>query len=339
MKRLAFLGAMNRDLVADIAGDVVLKKLKIDAPPLIETPITDALAEKGARLLGDIGAADYLGGSAFNAARVAALLNSASEALSLSFFGTAGTVEDGAPHLAALADWHVSSEAVRQSPLPPATCLAMVESAGRTLLTATGANAGIADYLRDQSGDIARRLAASDVVHITSFLDPASPGLVAALLDNVRQLNPDIVVSLDPGAAWIIPGGEGFAKLLAQTDILHLNNEEFAHFGSDDEAIAALGARLHSANWLIVARNHLGVALHWGRADQSLETNALPETPLPASVLDSTGAGDTFCGAFLWHFCTNPAHPLDAARHGFTLARAKIAINGPLTKDVLASLR
>ncbi len=338
MKKLAFLGAMNRDLVADIAGDIVLKTLKIDAPALIETPISDSLAEKGARLLGDVGAADYLGGSAFNAARVAALLNSASEPLSLSFFGIAGTVDQVAPHLAALADWHVASEAVQRTPLPPATCLAMVEPAGRTLLTATGANAGIADYLRDESGDIALRLASSYLVHITSFLDPASPGLVAALLDKVRKLNPGIVVSLDPGAAWIIPGGDGFANLLAQTDILHLNNEEFAHFGSGDEAIAALGARLRSENWLIVARSHVGVALHQGSADQLLETNTLPETPLPANVLDSTGAGDTFCGAFLWHFCTSPAHPLEAARHGFALARAKIGIKGPLTKAALASL-
>jgi len=338
MKKLAFLGAMNRDLVADIAGDIVLKILKIDAPALIETPITDELAEKGSRLLGDICAEDYLGGSAFNAARVAALLNIPSEALSLSFFGVAGTVDQSAPHLAALADWHVASEAVQRTPLPPATCLAMVEPAGRTLLTATGANAGIVDYLRDKSGEIALRLASSDLVHITSFLDPASPGLVAALLDKVRKLNPDIVVSLDPGAAWIIPGGDGFANLLAQTDILHLNNEELAYFGSDDDAVATLGARLHSANWLIVARNHLSVALHQGRADHLLETNVLPETPLPANVLDSTGAGDTFCGAFLWHFCTNPADPLDAARHGFAQARAKIAIKGPLTKDALVSL-
>jgi sugar/nucleoside kinase (ribokinase family) len=336
MKRLAFLGAMNRDLVADIAGDIVLKQLGVDAPALIETPVSDAMAETGARLLFTFGAADYLGGSAFNAARVAALLNASGKDLDLSIFGIAGQIGPNAPHLLALAEWGVASAAVLQSPHPPATCLAMVESAGRTLLTATGANAGIAAYLRDESGRLAQGLAACELIHITSFLEPASPGLTADLLVAARKINPDLMVSLDPGAAWIMPGGEGLDRLLAHTDILHLNNEELAHFGGNDPAaIVALGTRLRQQNWLIVARNHCTIAIHQGRAGGPLSSRHLPDVALPANVLDSTGAGDTFCGAFLWHFGKNPNAPLQAARHGFALARAKIAQKGPLTAQTL----
>ncbi len=334
MKRLAFLGAMNRDVVADIAGDIVLQQLNLDAPALIETPISDDLAEAGTSLLSSLGAADHLGGSAFNAARIAALLNARNPALDLAFFGIAGQVGTQTPHLSALKEWNIASDQVRQSALPPATCLAMVENAGRTLLTAIGANAGIAAYLHDHSGKLVEHLAQCDLLHVTSFLDPASPGLIADLLTAARKHNPRLVVSLDPGAAWIFPGAEGFERLLNQTDILHLNNEELAHFGAD--AISALGERLHADNWLIVARNHLSVALHEGRAGQGFVTRQLPEVPLPARVLDSTGAGDTFCGAFIWHIA-NDSDPLDAAHHGFALARKKVTIKGPLTAAHVSS--
>jgi len=330
MKRLAFLGAMNRDLVVDIPGATLLKQLDIAAPALIETPVSDEKAAAGAAILSGLGAADYLGGSAFNAARVAALLNAARGELDLVFFGIAGQVDGRAPHMDALAEWGIASGCVRQSAAPPATCLAMVEPAGRTLLTANGANAGIAFYLRDESGELARSLAGCDLVHVTSFLDPASPGLAADLLAAARRINPRPLVSLDPGAAWINPGGPGFERLLGQADILHLNHEELAHFGADPAVIAALGERLHGESWLIVARTHNDVALHQGRAGLPIEIQRLPKSPLPSMVRDSTGAGDTFCGAFLWHFCTRPDAALDAARQGFALARAKIGIKGPL---------
>lgn len=333
MKRLAFLGAMNRDVVAEIAGSVVLQQLDLSAPPLIETPVSDELAQAGASILSSLGAADYLGGSAFNAARIAALRNAHQPILDLAFFGIAGQADDGFPHLAALRQWQIACDHVQESPLPPATCLAMVEPAGRTLLTAIGANAGIAAYLSDGGGTLARHLAQSDLVHITSFLDPASPGLVADLLLAARRHNPHLTVSLDPGAAWILPGALGFKRLLQQTDILHLNHEELAHFGAGPDAIISLGQRLQ-ANWTIVARTHATVAIHEGRAGGEIVTRRLPDVPLPPTIRDSTGAGDTFCGAFLWHFATG-ADPLEAARHGFATARAKIAQNGPLTPATL----
>lgn len=328
MKRLAFLGAMNRDLVADIAGDIVLQRLGLAAPALIETAVSDDVAASGAAILAGMNAADYLGGSAFNAARVAGLLNAKDRMLDLAFFGIAGVIDGRAPHLAALADWRIASEHVQQSALPPATCLAMVEKSGRTLLTASGANAGIADYLRDEHGTLARILAGQHIVHITSFLDPASPGLIADLLAEARAINPGLMVSLDPGAAWIIPGGEGFERLLRHADILHLNAEELAHLGG---APADITPRLHSEDALIVARTHIDVTIRQGQSSR-----ALPSVALPAHVIDSTGAGDTFCGAFLWHLATG-ADPLDAASRGFTLARAKITQNGPITAETLSA--
>lgn len=336
MKRLVFLGAMNRDLVAHIPAAAMLSKLRLAAPPLLETPVSDAVAEQGASLFNALGAADHLGGSAFNAARIVALLDAETQRLALSFLGLAGRVGQAAPHLDALRDWGIAADGVQHSALPPATCLAMVESAGRTLLTASGANAGIATWLSERGDDLARRIADADLIHVTSYLDPAAPGLIAAILAEARRRNPHLRVSLDPGAAWVLPGGAGFEQLLAQADILHLNQEELAHLcGSANPA--TLGGRLHPRHWLIVARTHCGATLYEDRGDAPSAIRKLPDTPLPAAIVDATGAGDTFCGGFLWHLLANRADPLDAARLGFTLARAKVGKEGPLTAEDISS--
>lgn len=326
---------MNRDLVAGIPAATILPDLAPAASPLVETPVSDTMAGQGASLLLAHGATEYLGGSAFNAARVAALLNAGDQRHHLSFLGIAGSVGGTSPHLAALKAWQVNSDGVQQSPLPPATCLAMVESAGRTLLTASGANASIADFLRERREELARCVASCDLIHVTSYLDPDAPALVAELLHRARQHNPQLLVSLDPGAAWVIPGGPGFDRLLAQSNILHLNNEEFSHLRDAGAALSTMTDRLVPGYRLIVARNHASVAMHEQRSGGKTASTHLPETPLPAEIRDATGAGDTFCGAFLWHFLGRRDNPLDAARHGFALARAKVGIDGPITENLV----
>ena len=336
MTKLGFFGAMNRDVVVHHPASALSQALGVDAPPLLETPVSDDVAARGADTLQKLGAADYLGGSAFNTARVVALLDQPRER-DLAFFGIAGAVGGRYPHLDALSGWSVSTAEVERSPLPPAPCLAMVEPAGRTLLTAHGANAGIAAWLQRNATQLAKAIAGRDLVHVTSFLDPETPGLIADILAQARALNPALMVSLDPGMAWIAPGGEGLARLLRQTGILHLNAEEFAVLGGR-QAVESVGAGLASL-WTIVARSHDSVAIYAKGTAGDVVAHELPVAPLPRDVRDATGAGDTFCGGFLWNLSSDSTQPLAAARFGFALARAKIALDGPLSAEAAQMLR
>lgn len=334
MKKLGFFGAMNRDVVVQRPAAPLLAALGVDAPLLIETAVSDGIAQRGATLANELGAVTWLGGSAFNSARVAALLDEGNS-LDLAFFGLAGTVGSGQPHVSALREWGVATDAVDIAPQPPATCLAVVEPAGRTLLTALGANAGIAAFLRGNRVSLVEAIAGRDLVHVTSYLDPEAPGLIAELLAEARRLNPGLLVSLDPGAAWVMPGGPGFRRLLAETNILHLNTEEFGHLCGPDprpKEVLALLNRLHPHRPMVVARTHIGAAIHRLDATGQSTSESLPDTPLPAQVRDATGAGDTFCGAFLCRMLADPNAPLEAARLGFAMARVKIALDGPLTR-------
>ncbi|MBJ3785587.1 carbohydrate kinase family protein [Devosia sediminis] len=325
MRKIGFLGAMNRDVVVEQPTADLLPLLGAEATPLVETPVSDAVAQRGSALLEGRGAATWLGGSAFNVARVVALLNR-DRAFDLAFFGIAGSVAGTQPHLATLVEWAVDTGSVAVSPLPPATCLAMVEPSGRTLLTALGANAGIAAWLTANRDQLAKAIAGRDLVHVTSFLDPEAPGLIAGILATARSFNPSLMVSLDPGMAWIAPGGQGLSPLLRQTNILHLNAEEFALLGGSESVPGLLDRLTPGAK--IVARTHAGATVFSASGAESLPERAPAQDFL---AVDPNGAGDTFCGGFLSAYAENPDEPLRAAGLGFALARKKVGIKGPLT--------
>lgn len=332
MKKLGFLGAMNRDLVANLSGADLIKQIAVEAEPLVETAVSDALARRGAEALARLGAKSYLGGSAFNVARVVGLLNHVSPRVEGRFIGIAGAVDECWPHVDALNELGISASMVKTLAVPPATCLAMVEPGGRTLLTALGANAQIVTYLKDERSSITAELADCDVVHVTSFLDNDVPALLAEIIGVAKGLNPGLKLSLDPGAAWVFPGGDGFDSLLRETDILHLNHEELAHLTQGRVGgIGAVGEQLTPSGWMIVSRHHEWVGVYEGQGADVLVSNELPKLQEPIRVVDANGAGDTFCGAFLWAWLAGQS-ALNAAEFGFSCARAKVGIAGPLSK-------
>jgi hypothetical protein len=166
MKKLGFLGAMNRDLVATLSGADLIRQIGAEAEPLVETAVSDTAALRGAEALTRLGTRSFLGGSAFNVARVVGILNTVSPLVDGQFVGIAGAVDGGWPHVEALVELGISPRRITKFETPPATCLAMVEPGGRTLLTALGANAQVQNYLTAERDGIVSALSECDVVHV-----------------------------------------------------------------------------------------------------------------------------------------------------------------------------
>src|SRR6266536_1765162 len=126
-------------------------------------------------------------------------------------------------------------------------CFSYVDGGERTLLTAPGANVELAEVIDQEFEHLARYLAETRVVHVTSLLDAETPRRLLALLQYVKRINRSTLVSFDPGHAWACEQTAEVRGILALSDFLLVNSGEFAALAGDRlqlELGASLGMRL-----------------------------------------------------------------------------------------------
>jgi ribokinase len=136
----------------------------------------------------------------------------------------------------------------------------------------------------------------------------------------------------------------GVREILAHTDILIPNEREAAQLvGDPDRVIDTVAAAEQVANEvvakygdvfagiLIVTLGELGAVIR--RPDGSFSHVTTPHGTEPLTVVDTTGAGDSFCGAFA---VASLRHPLDlAVRAACTVA--SVSVTGRGTQSSYAS--
>ena len=144
----------------------------------------------------------------------------------------------------------------------------------RAQLTVKGAMAALTDA--DVPGELVR---SARHLHVSSYylLDGLRPGL-PALARAARDAGASISLNpqADPEERW----DAGIGRLAPLVDVLFVNEMEDAAIDSDDFPLVVVkrGARGAAARWPGGAAEHPGI---------------------PAKVVDSTGAGDTFDAGFL----------------------------------------
>ena len=114
--------------------------------------------------------------------------------------------------------------------------------------------------------------------------DPVAQG--AALM----QLRPAIAV-LDTMAEWIVGHRRALDEVLAGVGAVSVNEEELRLLGGSDPDRAVAAVRARGPRVVVVKRGGGGVALFTAAG-----MVAIPA--YPAKVVDPTGAGDAFAGAF-----------------------------------------
>ena len=156
-------------------------------------------------------------------------------------------------------------------------------------------------------------LTAYDTIHIIP-LGSASRQLV--FLQACRQRGARCIAVSTSIIEQIAQEKEALRQILAQADLVFMNEAEaYGIFGSPEQAHGRTGQTIFIT---------LGAA--GARVVQGEWHTAVPTAP--ATELDPTGAGDTFCGAVLARLAQG-AHPVMAARAAAPLAAQMIEHIGP----------
>lgn len=170
-------------------------------------------------------------------------------------------------------------------------CYCLVERSGeRTFLSVHGVEYSFhAEYMDTFAGEH------FDYTYICGLeVEEKTGGELVAWL----EAHPDIAgtVVYAPGPRGIEVDADRTERILALHPILHLNEQEAqALAGAETDSVLASAQVLHAktGNMVIVTRGADGVL--WISADGSVHT----APSVPATVVDTIGAGDSHCGAVL----------------------------------------
>lgn len=213
--------------------------------------------------------------------------------------------EDVERHAAALRGVDVH---LQVSDAPTGTIVILVDGDRRTMLTQRGANAhldldGIPDAL------------IPDHVHLTGHTMAHSDGAAFARFI-ARAAGLGATVSVSPGsAAYIVElGAERFGEIIAGADVLFASLAEGAALTS-----------VHEPEQVADALDYGTVVLTLGGDGSLVNGERVPAAR--ATVMDPTGAGDSFCAGFLASWVEH-GDAVAAAREGAQVAARAVGVIG-----------
>ena len=273
-------------------------------------------------------ATDYAGGA------VTVLVAAARFGAECVHAGALGTGPHGDVIRAALDAEGIVASADPVPDLDTGICVVMVEpSAERTFVTTLGAERHISvDSLATAEPQ------ADDLVCVTGFslaLETTRDPLLAWL----PALDPEVVVVLDPGAAFAGLDEEVRAAMLAVTDVWSSNAEEAEQLlracGQKPrtdlaELTTAIAPLLRGDAVAIVRDGPEGCAVHVG--GETTYVAGFPQTPL-----DTNGAGDTHTGALLAEVAAGTPW-VEGCRRANAAAAIKVTRRGPESAPTAAEV-
>ncbi|QLD11951.1 ribokinase [Microbacterium oleivorans] len=295
---------MSVVVVGSINQDIVARVARIPAPG--ETLLAESLVRSG----GGKGANQAVGARRAGGADVA-------------FVGAVGTDAAGETLRSALVTDGIDVSGLLRVDGVTGTALISVDAHGENaIVVAAGANAA-----RDTLTDTQRAAVASATVVLTQLEIPVAlvRDAAAARADGAWH-----VLNAAPSA----PFASARAELLAATDVLVVNEHEAREAAGADDLDEAVGALAAAVGVLVVTLGARGCLVVCG-TDRA-EVPAYAVTPV-----DTTGAGDTFCGVLAAALAASGRRPdtvdldllVDAARAG--AAASALAVTRPGAQDAV----
>jgi len=138
-----------------------------------------------------------------------------------------------------------------------------------------------------------RWLRQKSIFHIS----PMQPSKVARILDKIKQKSPETKVSVNTWIDYVKEGRRNrriLKDIASKADFFILSDTEAKALAQTDAISSAV--RLLKAKRLIVTLGNFGAII----SGENVDMQMVPALNLsPDKVVDTTGAGDVWCGAFL----------------------------------------
>lgn len=290
---------MSVVIVGSINQDIVAQVERIPGPG--ETVLASSLLRTG----GGKGANQAVAARRAGGARVA-------------FVGAIGTDADGESLRAALVADGIDVSGLSQIDGPSGTALITVDGAAEnTIVVVPGANASLSVL-----ADVQRAVVGEARVLLTQLEIPLSlvQDAAASRSDTAWHL-----LNAAPSAPFVAAG----AELLPTADVLIVNEHEARDIAGVIDLDAAVDVLASRVGALVVTLGREGSLVVCGS-----ERAAVP--PFVADAVDTTGAGDTFCGMFAATLAASGRTPdtvdvsllAEAARAGAAAAALAVARPG-----------
>ena len=284
-----------------------------------------------------------LGGSAFNTISAMAALGSV---IRIGFSGIAGGTGSknlsfkGVMDKMSVDNTYLGGCAAESSGL----CISINQSGVRSFIHYPGCNSRMADFLRENYEDILQYLVEARMLHVTQFNNHETAVMLEKIIKEARKANQSLVISCDPGYAWLKNLNMSVEGILRLSDIIFLNDMEFNLLSgereemSDMEKAESVFWKCGQADTKLVVKKETDIKIYsrQDKADPAIgEQTFRIDVISREKISDATGAGDVFAAGFLTAILLKGMDMQYAAELGIKLMRAKLSMKPQdLNKDL-----
>lgn len=260
-------------------------------------------SEKIAEIISSVGLNNFRicpGGSTFNTIFA---ISSMHTGISTGFIGISGKEEDGCDFKQIFKENAIDATFVKYDPTKSNGKCISLTGHERSLLISSPISFDYEQFLTTNKDGIVDYLKNSKIVHISAIPTGKSPEIIYSILTEAREKNPNLLISIDPGIAFLQEKNPFLEKWISISSYLFLNYHEFKAFGQfeDNPAIAEkiFETNPEISTIKIILKKHNAIIIY-EKLNQRIFQKKYRHIPVPAMLIkDDTGAGDVFSAGFL----------------------------------------